>query len=173
MIRFKILMFILCISLAVLSVPVSVSAKGKLATAGFTILELLSENGEMSVSEVAAGLGIHRSASYRFLASLKQMGYVVQEPDSRYKLSFKLFELGMKLINSLEIKQVARPYMQELSSMYNETVNLGYWNGVDIIYLDKIESSELIRIDLAVGRRIPIYCTALGKSILAFPEKCS
>jgi DNA-binding IclR family transcriptional regulator len=135
---------------------------------GFKILELLCGRDGMTVSEVAAEEGLQRSTSHRFLASLKELGYLVQDANSHYKCSLKLFELGMKTVNALEIKQVARPYLKELSGIYGETINLGYWNGFDIIYLDKIESSAIIRMDLAVGRRIPIYCTAMGKSIFAF-----
>jgi DNA-binding IclR family transcriptional regulator len=139
---------------------------------GLKILELLAETGGLSVSEVAARLGMHRSASHRFLATLRELGYVMQDPSSRYRLTFKLFELGMRVVHTLEIRQVALPFMKELAEITHETVNMGHWDGKEIIYIDKIASQEILRLDLAVGSRVPVYCSALGKAILAFrPEE--
>lgn len=134
---------------------------------GIKVIELLAEKEELTVSQVAAHLGLNRSASHRFLATLRELGYVEKNAESHYQLTFKLLELGMKVANRFEIRQIARPYMQELASKYNETVNLGYWDGKGIVHLDKINSQEILRMDVGVGTRAPAYCTALGKSILA------
>ena len=139
---------------------------------GLKILELLAEKGGLSVSEVAAHLDIHRSVSHRYLATLRDLGYLIQEPSSHYRLSFRLFELGMQVINTLEINQIARPFMLELAKATNESVNFGLLDGNEIIYIDKIQSSEILRMDLAIGTRVPVYCAALGKAILAYlPEE--
>jgi DNA-binding IclR family transcriptional regulator len=132
------------------------------------VLELLAERGGLKVSEVAALLGIHRSASHRFLATLKELGYVVQDGSSRYRLSFRLFEMGMAMVNALGIRQIARPFMEELARISKETVNLGHWDGREIVYIDKIKSREVLLTDLAIGTRVPAYCSAMGKAILAF-----
>lgn len=135
---------------------------------GVRVLELLARQGPLSVSEVASHLRMHRSASHRFLATLKDLGYVVQDPSSRYRLSFRLFELGMATVNAIGITQVARPFLEELANLSNETVNLGHWDGKEIIYIDKVKSREVLLMDLAIGARVPAYCSALGKAILAF-----
>lgn len=138
---------------------------------GVRVLELLAQQGPLSVSEVASHLRMHRSASHRFLATLRDLGYVVQDPSSRYRLSFRLFELGMATVNAIGIRQVARPFLEELANLSNETVNLGHWDGKEIIYIDKVKSREVLLMDLAIGARVPAYCSALGKAILAFrPE---
>jgi DNA-binding IclR family transcriptional regulator len=93
---------------------------------------------------------------------------VVQDPSTRYRLSFRLFELGMATVNALGIRQVARPFMEELARISNETVNLGHWDGREIIYIDKIKSREILLTDLVIGTRVPAYCSAMGKAILAF-----
>jgi DNA-binding IclR family transcriptional regulator len=139
---------------------------------GIKVLELLADKQELTVTKVAEHLGLNRAGSHRFLATLRELGYVEKSADSRYRLTFKILELGMKLANRFEIRQVARPFMQELHAIFNETVNLAYWDGSIVVHLDKIESQELLRIDLAIGSRAPVYCTGLGKSILAFlPEE--
>lgn len=134
---------------------------------GLRILELLAKEGSLKVSEVAAYLGTHRSAAHRFLATLKELGYVVQDPSSRYRLSFRIFEMGMNMVNSLGIRQITRPFLEELAEISNETVNLGHWEGEEIVYIDKVKSREVLLMDLAIGTRVPTFCSAMGKAILA------
>lgn len=134
---------------------------------GLSILELLAEKQTLSVTEVAKHLGLNRSGSHRFLATLRELGYVERDTNSHYQLTFKVLQLGMKFANRFEIRNVVRPYMQRLASISKETVNLGYWDGKGIVHLDKIDSYEILRIDPGIGTRVPAYCTGLGKSVLA------
>ena len=132
------------------------------------ILELLAEKGEISVAEAAAKLGMNRSTCHRFLVTLRELGYVVQNHLSHYRLSFRIYELGMKVADRLQVRHIAYPYLQELSSLFNETTNLGYWDNNEIVHLDKIDSTEILRIDPGIGSRVPAYCTGLGKAVLAY-----
>lgn len=134
---------------------------------GMKVIEILAEKEELTVSQVASHLGLNRSASHRFLATLRELGYAEKNAASRYHLTFKLLELGMKVADRFEIRQIARPYMQELAVKYNETVNVGYWDGKGIVHLDKVSSQEILRMDTGIGTRAPAHCTALGKTILA------
>lgn len=140
---------------------------------GLRALELLVEKEELSVSQVAVEMGINRSASHRFLATLRELGYAEKNAEGRYQATFKLFELGMKVANRFEIRRLARPYLRELAATYNETVNLGYLEGNRVVHLDKVESREILRMDPGIGTSAPAYCTGLGKAILAFlpPEE--
>jgi DNA-binding IclR family transcriptional regulator len=131
------------------------------------IIELLAEAGELSVSEIGKKLHMHRSATHRFLATLRELGYLEQSDDSRYRLSFKLFEIGINVANRLEVRKIVHPFLIDLGTRHEETANLGIMEGLDIIYADKVESPHLLRMDLAVGCRVPSHCTALGKAILA------
>ena len=135
---------------------------------GFKVLELLAEKEELTVTKVAELLGFNRTGSHRFLSTLRELGYVEKNQDSRYQLTFKVMELATKVANRLKIQRVARPFMQELASIFNETTNLGFWDGERIVHLDKIESQEILRIDPVIWSRVPAYCTGLGKAILAF-----
>jgi DNA-binding IclR family transcriptional regulator len=135
---------------------------------GLKILELLIAEKELTVSRVAEILGINRAGSHRFLATLRDLGYVEKNAEGRYQATLKILELGMKVADRFEIRSVARPYMQELSDAFNETVNLGLWNGRGILHLDKIDSREILRMDTPLGSTAPAYCTALGKVILAY-----
>jgi DNA-binding IclR family transcriptional regulator len=132
------------------------------------ILDLLAASGDLSVSEIGRKLGMHRSAIHRFLATLKSLGYLEQTEDSNYRLSFKLFELGMSVANRIEIRKIVHPFLIGLRARHEETANLAILDGLDIVYIDKIESPHLLRMDLAIGCRIPAYLSALGRVILAF-----
>lgn len=135
---------------------------------GLKMLELLVERKSLSVSEAATALGIQRSASHRFLSTLKELGYVKQDDMARYTLTSRLSRLASGKVPSADVKQLARPFLEELARIANETINLGHWNGTHVCYMDQIHCKEMLRADLYVGSCIPSYCSALGKSILAF-----
>jgi DNA-binding IclR family transcriptional regulator len=134
---------------------------------GMKVLELIIDNEELSVSAVAQHLGLNRAGSHRFLSTLKDLGYVEKSEQNQYRATFKILGLAMKVANRFEIRRLALPFMQELSSAFRETVNLGFWDGKGILHLDKVESREILRMDTPIGSHAPAYCTALGKAILA------
>lgn len=134
---------------------------------GLRVLELLVDQNEMTVTEVARHFGFNRASSHRFLATLKTLGYVDKNSNKRYQPTFKILELGMRVAGQFEIRQVARPFMAELSEACKETVNLGVLDGLEVLHIDKIESQNILRMDSPIGSKAPSYCTALGKAILA------
>jgi DNA-binding IclR family transcriptional regulator len=135
---------------------------------GLRVLELLAANGDMSASRMAGCLNTSRAASHRFLTTLRDLGYVEKTEEGRFRLTFKVVELGMKKLDGFEIRHIAHPFMQEIALAFGETVNLGHWDGNAIVHLDKINSREVLRLDVGMGAAAPAYCTGLGKAILAF-----
>jgi DNA-binding IclR family transcriptional regulator len=134
-----------------------------------SILEVLSdyENG-LGITELSEKIGLHKSTVHRLLSTLIYKGYVEQDKDTnKYKLTLKLFELGNKNIEKIDVLSVARPYLKELVEKANEAVHLVVLDGTDIVYIDKVESKNTIRMHSRIGKRSPVYCTAVGKSILA------
>jgi DNA-binding IclR family transcriptional regulator len=139
---------------------------------GLNILELLSDNETLTVTQVGKLMNINRASSHRFLSTLRELGYAEKDENSRYKLTSKLIEIGMKVLDRFEVRNIVHPFLQELSSKFNETINLGYFNGKEILTIDKIDSTEILRMDAGIGGREPAYCTSIGKAILAFlPDK--
>ena len=134
---------------------------------GIQVLELLADRDALSVSQVSAALGLNRSSAHRFLATLRELGYVDKDDEGKYRLTFRILEQAMKMADRFEIRRLARPYMERLAAVSGETVNLGLWDGRGIVHLDKIDSRNLLRIDSRIGSQAPAYCTALGKTILA------
>jgi DNA-binding IclR family transcriptional regulator len=135
------------------------------------ILELLDGEPGLGVTEVAARLDMEKSTAFRLLNSLRLRGYVRKDPEShRYFNGFRLFEMGNNVVKNMGLKEQAFPFLQELSKRTNEAVNLAIRDGKDVVYIDKIESQATIKVDLHVGKRMPMYCTGLGKALLAFMD---
>ncbi|WP_125153561.1 IclR family transcriptional regulator [Clostridium rectalis] len=137
-----------------------------------SILEVLSdyENG-LGITEISEKVNLHKSTVHRLLATLIHKGYVKQEEKAnKYKVTLKLFELGNKKIQKMDITTVARPYLKELVQKTNEVVHLVVSEGTEIIYIGKEESQNTIRTHSRIGYRRPLYCTAVGKSILSYME---
>jgi len=138
---------------------------------GIKLLKILAAGGAMSLEEIATEAKMDRSGCHRYLLTFRDLGLLSKYANGGYRLTTGLFEIAMMYINRLGIRQIARPFMEELSSKYNETVNLVVRNGDQVVFLNKIDSSHQYRMDIAVGTSHPIYCTAQGKAIIAFrPE---
>jgi DNA-binding IclR family transcriptional regulator len=70
------------------------------------------------------------------------------------------------------LRRLAAPFLQDLCNQYRENVNLSLLDGADVVYVDVIESSQRVKLAATPGQRLPAFCTASGKSMLAFlPEE--
>lgn len=138
---------------------------------GMKILEIIIEHGELTVTQVANMLEINRASAHRFITTLRDLGYVRKNQHGNYEATFKTLELGMKQADKFEIRRLAKPVMRDLAAEFDETVNLGLLDNGQVIYLDKVESRELLRMDSGVGTTCHPHATALGKAMVAFlPE---
>ena len=102
---------------------------------GLQILEYIVERRNVTVTNVATAFGIQKSASHRFLNTLKYMGYVEQTPQSDYALTGRLRYLAEGVVPRIEVRNFARPYLEELSKAAEQPSNLGHWDGREITYL--------------------------------------
>jgi IclR family KDG regulon transcriptional repressor len=108
---------------------------------------------------------------YRFLLTLQELGYARRVDGDRWAMTLKLFNVGSRALDHLDLYSAARPVAEELSEDLGETVHMGVLEGDSAVYVLKIESRFTIRMFSRVGRRIPLYCTAIGKVLLAFTKK--
>ena len=127
----------------------------------------------IGVSELGREIGLSRSTTHRYVATLARLGYLQQDAATRrYRLGPRVLDLGFSAINSMELREVAAPYLRRLSDETGFTVNLGILDGTDVVYVERCRSSQRrqpeIDLDLHVGSRLPAYCTSLGKVLLAF-----
>lgn len=133
------------------------------------ILErLIEHNKPLGITEISQGTDLHKSTVYRLVDTLCYRGYIAQDSETgKYKIGMKFFELGSKVINDLDLRQQAKPYLYELEERTEETVHLGILENREIVYIDKVESRHTIRMSSHVGRRVHPHNTALGKVIMA------
>ena len=150
--------------------PESVAAVLKV----FAILQALGEHAEVGVSDLSMRVAMPKATVYRFLQTMKTLGYVRQDGDSeRYGLAMKMFELGTKALQYPELVELAKHPMQMLSDRTGETVHLGMLIDSEIIYVHKVDSRHMLGMYSRVGRRAPLHCTAIGKVLMAWeaPER--
>lgn len=121
----------------------------------------------LSVQEAADKLGVHQSTASRLISTL-QKEYLIRINSNKYELGYAIYELAHSMRERLDILDVARPYLEELSNISNETIHLAVLDGYDVVYVDKIDSKRSIRMYSRIGRRSPLYCTGVGKALLAF-----
>ena len=133
---------------------------------------LASRGGSASLSDLARDLGLSKSTVHALLATMRAWGVVSQEADGLYVLGIRLFEWGTAAVSRLDLRTAAGPVLERLMDQFQETVHLVVGDGLDVVYIDKRESPRSMRIVSQVGRRLPAYCTAVGKAMLAFrPEE--
>jgi len=129
----------------------------------------------LGVSELGREIGLGRSTTHRYVATLAALGYLQQDGATRkYRLGPRVLDLGFSAINSMELREVAAPHLRRLSDETGYTVNMAILDGADVVYVERCRSSQAgqreIDLNLHVGSRLPAYCTSLGKVLLAFLE---
>ena len=127
----------------------------------------------VGVSELARVVGLSRSTTHRYMATLTRLGYLQQDPATRrYRLGPRVLDLGFSAINSMELRAISAPHLQQLSDETGYTVNMAILDGSDILYVERCRSARAgqreIDLNLHVGSRLPAYCTSMGKVLLAF-----
>lgn len=131
------------------------------------ILETLGQKPDgYGCTELGQLLCLHKSTVHRFLSTLQAYGFAEQDPGTeRYRLGMKMVYLGMKVLDSLDFRKVAIPYMHELVEISRETVQLAVLDGDEVLVLEREHSPEAITVNL--GLRSQVHCTADGKVLLA------
>lgn len=139
----------------------------------FSVIEYLAESKDwVSLRTMSRDLDLSAASTYRILDSLKKLDYVRQEDNSsRYKLGMKIAGISSKVLANNDINQVARPFLQKLTSLTNETAHLAALDGREIVYLDKVDTPQAMSMRSRIGQHARLNTTAVGKAILAnLPE---
>jgi DNA-binding IclR family transcriptional regulator len=136
---------------------------------GLALLEALARSAKpRGVSDLARALCLTKSNTYRLLQTLLACGFVRRRAeDGTYEASLKLWELGVQIVGRVDIRRAARPHLVRLVEATGESVHLSVLDGADVLYVDKVESSQPVRAYSSVGGRAPAHCVATGKVLLA------
>jgi IclR family transcriptional regulator, pca regulon regulatory protein len=140
---------------------------------GLAILNCFTgERPVWGIADLADELGMSRSTTHRYVSTLVALGYLEQGDRRKYRLGLRVTDLGMSAMNSTGLREHARSYLEELRQRASYTVSLAVLDGSDILYVDRVRSfrrgQSQTDLGLAPGSRLPAYCTAMGKVLLAY-----
>ncbi len=129
----------------------------------------------LGIADIADELGMSRSTTHRYVITLLALGYLEQGASRKYRLGLRVTDLGMSALNSTGLREHASPYLEELRQRTSYTVSLGVLDGPELLYVDQARSfrrgQSQASVDARTGSRLPAYCTAMGKLLLAnLPE---
>ena len=143
------------------------------AARALSVLESLSRRRSVGLEELSREIGLAKPTVYRFLQTLQALGYARRDESDSWAMTMKTFNVGSRALDHTDLYSAARPVAETLAEELGETVHMGVLEGDSAVYVLKIESKYTIRMFSRVGRRIPLYCTAIGKVLLAYsgPEE--
>lgn len=132
------------------------------------VLLMLRETPVLSVQQASAELEVAPSTAHRILAMLRHRGFVEQDPDTRgYRAGPVLTEVGLSALGELDIRRDARPQLERLVAELGETAHLTVLRGTRVLFIDGVESSEVLRAAARIGQSLPAHATASGNVMLA------
>lgn len=123
----------------------------------------------LSLSELANELGWSRTAPFRFVHTLQRLGYLQQDPQTRrYRLGPRVLELGFEYLHSLQLPEIAQPYLERLRQETGASAHLGILDGLEVVYVARVQTRLMSASNIHVGSRLPAHATSMGKVLLAF-----
>jgi DNA-binding IclR family transcriptional regulator len=147
---------------------VVVAESVKSAERALRIIELLTDIGSLDFPALCAQLALPKSSAHALLATMRDMGFLHLDQRSRqYSLGPRLWEAGQAYIEKLDIATLADPYMRRVHDQLGETVQLAILDGIENVYVGKLDSDHALQLVSRLGSRLPAYTTGLGKTLLA------
>jgi IclR family transcriptional regulator, pca regulon regulatory protein len=126
----------------------------------------------LGIATIADELGMSRSTTHRYVITLVALGYLQQGASRKYRLGLGVTNLGMAALSSTSLREHAHHYLEELSRQSTYTVSLAVLEGTEIVYVDRVRglrrAQRKVDLGLGAGSRVPAYCTAMGKILLAY-----
>jgi DNA-binding IclR family transcriptional regulator len=133
------------------------------------VLEMLGESETaLSLAELCQRLRLHKSTAHRSLMVLERSALIERTVENRYRLGMKLYELGNRAVEQVDLRTRVHPYFRRLAASVGETVHLSVLQKTSIVYLDKVEPNRRVCVSSKTGTSNPVYCTSMGKALLAF-----
>lgn len=139
---------------------------------GLSILTLFSKSGpELSLSELAKAVQMGLGSTTRYIQTLMELGFIMRnQVTKKYRLAPKILSLGFSLLKHMDLRDRITPYLSEINREFGVGAQCAILDETEIVYVERFRARALVALDLTVGSRIPAYCTALGRAILAFMD---
>ncbi|MBT2625798.1 IclR family transcriptional regulator [Bacillus sp. HU-1818] len=142
--------------------------KNKTVVKSMALLNLFLTEPKLTLSELISLSGMPKTSVHRMVSSLEEMGLLSRDRNGAYTLGLVFLQFGQLVSERLDIRQIAKPVMEELCQEVDEAVHLIMRDGNEAIYVEKIEGTQTVRLYTAIGRRSPLYAGACARSILSF-----
>jgi len=124
---------------------------------------------QLTMTQISELVGINKSTVHRLLATLESKRFVERDSVTGiYKPGIRLLQMAFLALEHNDLRRLAAPYLQELCNRYRENVTLAKLDVADVVYIDVIESAQRVKLAASPGQRLPAFCVASGKAILAF-----
>jgi DNA-binding IclR family transcriptional regulator len=124
---------------------------------------------ELTMTQIAEQVGMHKSTVHRMLATLEGKRFVQRNPATgTYRLGIRLLQMAYLTLEHNDLRQLATPFLHRLCEQYQENIDLAVLDDTDVVFLDVIEGPQRVKLSAAIGQRLPAFATASGKAILAF-----
>jgi len=123
--------------------------------------------GPASLDQLAAALGVHKTTVLRLLRTLAEDHFVFRDAAHRYHLGARVFELSSRGLEQREVRGIAAPHLAAFNREHGRTTHLAELAGSEIVYIDKLESHDHVRMASRIGLRAPVHSTAAGKVLVA------
>jgi IclR family transcriptional regulator, pca regulon regulatory protein len=137
---------------------------------GLAIIGLFSQLGpQLSLSELAKAANMGLGNATRYVQTLLELGYLNRDPlTKKYRLAPKILSLGFSLLKDMDIRARVTPHLAEITREFGVGSQCAILDETEIVYVERFRARSLVALDLTIGSRIPAYCTALGRAILAY-----
>ena len=135
---------------------------------GLAVIQAFSNRRDpLTISHVSSKTGFSRAAVRRCLYTLAQLGFAGSDDGRHFFLRPRILALGHSYISSMPLAAAAQPVLERISHLLHESCSIAALDGVDIVYVARVNVTRIMSIDLRVGSRLPAYCTSMGRVLLA------
>jgi IclR family pca regulon transcriptional regulator len=136
---------------------------------GLAVLEAIAESTEdMPLSKLAVAVSLQKTNTWRLAHTLVRLGYLHQDEETRrFSLSPRVMALGYAYLERLDLRELAAPFLRDLSEQTREMVNLAIQDGEDLVFIDRVRTSHIVNINLHPGSHLPLYNTSLGRVLIS------
>ena len=135
---------------------------------GLSVLRAFgSERPEMTISDAAKATGLSRATVRRIFLTLQELGYATRDSHRRWSLTSRVLELGFSYLSSIDIWELAYPFMRTVSELTGEACSVTVLDGDSSVYVARVPANKVMSITLGVGSRLPAWVTSHGRVLLS------
>jgi len=136
------------------------------------LLCFTNQTPELTMTQIAEQVGIHKSTAHRLLATLENKRFIQRDQDTGiYRLGIRLLQMAYLTLEQNDLRRLAVPFMHHLCDLYEENIDLTLLDDTDVVFVNILEGPRRVKLAAAIGQRLPAFATASGKAILGFmPE---